>query len=109
MKTPTEIETIFVLQCKENLTQWASNVCMYTPTANQCPDLTNPANGRVIVNGRDYVDTAEYECNHGYILSGARVRRCGLNGIWGGEAPTCIRKYYKRNWECKDFDDLFWQ
>ena len=45
------------------------------------------------MNGRNYLDTAVYECNRGYVLSGVSVRTCGLNGVWDGDAPTCTRKY----------------
>ena len=80
----------------------------YSPTANQCPDLPDPVRGRVTVNGRNYLDTAEYQCDRGYVLSGDRVRTCGVNGIWGGDAPTCISKWSNiKLWGVNSHDCVF--
>jgi len=38
---------------------------------------------------------AKYECNHGYSLEGAAVRKCLHGGIWDGKAPICKRKLEK--------------
>ena len=54
-----------------------------------CPDLTAPANGRVVVNGRRTGDTAEYSCVGEYELVGDQTRTCMSNSQWSGQTPSC--------------------
>ena len=59
-----------------------------------CPTLFNPANGQVKVNTRTVGGVANYTCNYGYKLTGARMRMCvqeGSTGQWT-EPPTCERE-----------------
>ena len=57
-----------------------------------CPDLTDPENGQVAVNGFAPGDIATYTCNSGYSLSGPETRECQDDSNWSGVVPTCIRK-----------------
>ena len=57
-----------------------------------CPDLENPANGAVTVNGMNPGDTATYTCISGYELEGAATLTCGSNGMWSPEPPVCTRE-----------------
>ena len=54
-----------------------------------CHKLSDPANGRVIVNARVVGDVATYHCDDGYELIGDDVQTCQLNGTWLGSPPTC--------------------
>ena len=56
-----------------------------------CPALSNPVNGTVRTdNGATVNQTAIYECNSGYSLSGDSSRTCQLNASWSGDEPTCV-------------------
>ena len=57
-----------------------------------CPDLENPANGAVMVNGMNPGDTATYTCISGYELVGADTLTCGSDGMWSPEPPVCRRE-----------------
>ena len=57
-----------------------------------CPDLENPANGAVMVNGVNPGDTATYTCISGYELVGADTLTCGTDGMWSPEPPVCTRE-----------------
>ena len=35
------------------------------------------------------MNTATYNCNNGYNLTGDMTRTCQANGTWSGTAPTC--------------------
>ena len=54
-----------------------------------CHKLSDPANGRVIVDARVVGDVATYHCDDGYELIGDDVQTCQLNGNWSGSLPTC--------------------
>ena len=62
---------------------------MYTTAS--CSELSNPANGAVIWNGLTTGSSAIYFCDSGYQMTGVEIRTCMINGMWSGEAPTCIR------------------
>ena len=57
-----------------------------------CPDLENPANGAVMVNGMNPGDTAHYTCISGYELVGADTLTCGSDGMWSPDPPVCRRE-----------------
>lgn len=61
----------------------------------RCPDLPDPANGRVELSGNTFGATATYRCISGYRLLGEKTRTCQQNGVWSGEEPRCVRKQYK--------------
>ena len=69
---------------------------LYLLTA-QCPSLSNPSFGSVIVTGLSIGDTATYSCNAGFELVGIAVRTCELVGAgvaaWSGAAPICRRRF----------------
>ena len=47
------------------------------------------------VTGYDFLDTATYTCDEGYVVSGDAVQTCQSNFFWSGVAPTCIRECVK--------------
>lgn len=54
-----------------------------------CPSLRNPDKGMLTVTD----NTATYTCDPDYGLRGTAERECDLStGIWGGDAPVCLRK-----------------
>ena len=72
-----------------------TNIYHYLCAATQdirCPDLTDPANGRVMVAGTTPGDAATYTCNDGYKLDGASTRTCGSGGQWSSDPPVCLGK-----------------
>ncbi len=66
-----------------------------------CPDLPDPANGRVTFSGDGLAlfvlnTVATYSCEPGYGLNSADTRTCvdeslqtNPVGTWNGDAPTC--------------------
>ena len=66
--------------------------CYIFPLGITCPDLENPANGAVTVNGMNPGDTATYTCISGYELVGADTLTCGSDGMWSPEPPMCRRE-----------------
>ena len=38
-------------------------------------------------------DTALYQCDDGYTLTGNVVRQCTSTGLWSGYQPGCTRKF----------------
>ena len=59
----------------------------------ECPSLSNPANGIVVVTGLTPDSIATYTCNAGYQLFGDATRTCNFNGQWTSAEPFCSRKY----------------
>ena len=57
-----------------------------------CPELGNPENGQVVVEGRKVGSTASYTCNEGYRLHGLQTRTCQFILEWSGSEPRCNRK-----------------
>ena len=55
-----------------------------------CPDLPNPVNGIVDIQGNTPGGSAVYLCNPGLSLIGSSRRICNVDGTWSGEPPTCI-------------------
>lgn len=60
-----------------------------------CPDLMSPTNGNVDDQNNRFGGIATYSCMLGYMLDGEAERRCGPDGNWTGEAPSCVRKSHK--------------
>ena len=54
-----------------------------------CPDLTDPANGMVVMAGNSVGNTATYSCNSGFELVGAQTVTCQADGTWSDSPPTC--------------------
>ena len=57
-----------------------------------CPDLANPVEGIVEIQGNTPGASAVYSCNRGISLIGTSRRICGTDGTWSGEPPTCEGK-----------------
>jgi CUB/sushi domain-containing protein len=55
-----------------------------------CPDLDDPQNGDVDVDGPQRPgQIARYSCDGGFTLIGSNTRKCSSNGVWSGRAPIC--------------------
>ena len=68
----------------------------YFNPAVQCPDLSSPMNGSVLISGTGvgvYQETATYACDTGFNLVGLVRRVCQSDGTWSGSDPTCQGKY----------------
>ncbi len=61
-------------------------------TAVDCGSLSDPGNGTVNAPTTTFMNTATYNCNTGYNLTGDMTRTCEANETWRGTAPTCTRK-----------------
>ena len=61
----------------------------------ECGELTNPADGCVVMTGNKPGDEAVYFCNKGFTLSGEKKCKCGSEeeGEWCGTVPTCESKF----------------
>ena len=59
----------------------------------ECPVLTNPLDGVVIVNDNIPGETASYDCDPGLGLMGNTRRQCTQVGVWTGAEPTCEGTY----------------
>ena len=60
--------------------------CLYIAL---CPDLSDPANGTVMMTGNSVGDTATYTCNEGFELDGVMMVTCQDDGMWDNPPPTC--------------------
>lgn len=58
------------------------------PPPENCPQLTDPANGVIDTREVSAGTKATYACNTGYKLSGTAARTCE-HSAWSGTAPTC--------------------
>ena len=58
-----------------------------------CPQLDNPPNGEVSVEGQTVGSTANYVCDIGFELIGVLKRVCLQDGQWSDDEPSCIRTY----------------
>ena len=54
------------------------------------PDV--PTNGVVKFSSTVYGSVATYDCETGYVLSGARSNVCNAEGEWSMSLPTCSGK-----------------
>ena len=56
--------------------------------ATECPALTHPDNGNVLVSDA----FAKFHCFKGYVLRGIGRLVCSDDGIWRGTPPMCLSK-----------------
>jgi len=54
-----------------------------------CPALSSPPNGNVVVGGQLTGALATYTCNINFYLQGAKVLTCSNMNNWTPEPPTC--------------------
>ncbi|XP_064386457.1 CUB and sushi domain-containing protein 3-like [Halichondria panicea] len=73
--------------CQANGTWSGTAAC--TPV--DCGSLSDPGNGIVDASNTTFMNTATYNCNTGYNLTGDTTRTCQANGTWSGTA-ACTRK-----------------
>lgn len=69
-------------------------VCLFT--ANQdfmCPNLTDPANGTVVVESLRVGSIANYSCDIGFKLVGPSSLECEPRGRWSDVEPVCESEY----------------
>lgn len=55
----------------------------------QCPQLSVPADGRVLVSSFGIDGTAAFSCNTGYELAGQALLTCMRSGQWSDTTPSC--------------------
>ena len=55
----------------------------------KCPTLPSIPNGEVDYPNQEPDTTATYSCNNGFVLVGQETRKCGQDGQWTGEQPSC--------------------
>lgn len=55
----------------------------------KCGPLTNPHNGKVILESKVYQSQVHYICHDGYSTNGPRSRTCLANGTWSEKEPQC--------------------
>ena len=56
-----------------------------------CPTLQGPENGLILSTMKSYHfgDLVRFQCNFGYVMSGASSLLCTSNGAWNGTTPEC--------------------
>lgn len=59
----------------------------------ECPILSNPTNGVVVVTDRTFTNRATYQCNPGFFLNGVPSRVCQADGLWSDAEPDCIGRH----------------
>ena len=55
-----------------------------------CASLSAPENGNVDASVRTVGSVATYSCDNGFLINGEPQRNCQMDGMWSGEAPTCL-------------------
>ena len=78
------------------VTYWIRNADGFhfsTFSTDICPDLSDPANGMVIMMGTSAWDTAIYTCDAGYELIGSTTVTCMDDGTWSDGPLMCRRKF----------------
>ena len=55
----------------------------------QCPHLSDPSNGEVVVMSALVGGEAMYFCDNGYKLNGVSSRKCQSDETWSGSEPSC--------------------
>ena len=58
--------------------------------AGHCPNVSEPANGEVLLSGLSVGDTATFTCNTGYELVGEQTITCQNNGTLSNSPPVCL-------------------
>ena len=58
----------------------------------RCPDLEDPTNGAVLIEGEGEGALATYTCISGFQLSGEGTLECTADGEWVPSPPTCESK-----------------
>ena len=69
-----------------------SDTYTHTHTGVNCGPPESPAQGATNYTSTEYGAEAKYSCNAGYVLSGASVAVCNLDGTWSRPPPTCSSK-----------------
>ena len=62
-----------------------------------CPNLDNPDNGFVTLDGTSLGSIAIYSCNTGFKFDGPEMLTCARDGTWSSQPPTCSesKQYYE--------------
>lgn len=58
----------------------------------QCKDPDTFANVNYSVSTHSVGGVAQYYCPRGHTMQGNATRICLKKGVWGGQAPSCLRK-----------------
>ena len=61
-------------------------------TGVDCGPPESPAQGTTNYTATEYGVEAQYSCNTGCVLSGARTTVCTVDGTWSHPPPTCSSK-----------------
>ena len=87
-----DLIVITVMYCRFHVWPILTLICLWLFTVVDCG--TPPALPGHTVEAREttFGQTATYQCNTGYRLSGSAARTCQSNGLWSGPAAACIRK-----------------
>lgn len=73
----------------------------------QCKDPDTFANVNYRVSTHSVGGVAQYYCPRGHMMQGNSTRICLKKGVWGGQAPSCLRKLtFKPN--VLDFSPLYY-
>ena len=62
------------------------------PVVVDCGEIPAPVNGFRVGSAFTYNKVLAFDCNPGYKLVGTQYRKCQENGLWDGNAPTCVGK-----------------
>lgn len=57
-----------------------------------CGPLGIPKNGSLLGNLTVFPNSAQFQCDPGFVLSGSSIRRCQANGTWSGLKTLCSGK-----------------
>ncbi len=67
-----------------------NGIFLFSPTAVNCFDLSDPPNGMVEFSETTFMSTATYSCSAGFALIGEPTRECLSTEVWSGIEPTCV-------------------
>ena len=59
----------------------------------KCSDISKPENGTIVFSTDGAITNVEFQCNHGYSLTGPSNISCKSTGIWDQEVPNCGKLY----------------
>ena len=68
---------------------YAQHSAKYYLSNAECSDLTDPANGMVVMAGNSIGDTASYTCNSSFGRVGVDTLTCQSDGTWSDPPPIC--------------------